>query len=170
LAEKIKRLALILPAGPGTYKLLGVRLTSGKDQIPALSVDSSTIRAGEEGAYRYNGTTGRFFYDAQAISGAQEVVLEISQPNSWFEHYAGDYRDTSLSSHSLKIWRLKLLSGVFELPASELPTAAYYQLRLVALGKDGKVVGYVSDPINLQIAGEQIQVSSTKANSSERNK
>lgn len=155
LSQRITRLGVIVPIG-SVGKLLSVQLSNGQREMPVLQVDPQSIRSGEEGTYRFNSNSGSFFYDAEKILHAKQAVLELSKPNSWFEHYSGDYRDARLSSQALKRWKLNGLKGKFDLAANQLPSAAYYQVRLAALDADGQVAGYVSDPINLQISSQQV--------------
>src|SRR5262249_60280054 len=98
-------------------------------------------------------------YDVSNVKGASSAIVELSHPNGFFEHYSGTYRDRNLSPHAYKHFALAALRGRIEIPAAQFPGAGYYQLRVAALAADGRLAGYVSDPVNMQVASSQISAS-----------
>ncbi|HEY9679588.1 MAG TPA: hypothetical protein V6C76_16385 [Drouetiella sp.] len=161
MSGTIHQLKLELPNGVTVKKLT---LQSGADLIPTLEPDLSsppqkgrTVKEDEGGVSRPGRQIGPFKYDASKIQGADRVVFEISKADSWFEHYTGTYRDTSLSRESLIKQDVKPLSGQFKIPASELNRPGFYEIRVSAVDKNGKLIGYPSDPIDLQFSAEDIK-------------
>ena len=148
MAGNISRLRLDLPVGSIIHS---VKLTKGDSEIPKLIPDDATVRLDIEGAYRIPQGRALFKYDVSKMYLAKDVVVEVSKPDSWFEHYSGQLRDKTLSDKSLKSWHLGKTQGTFELDPSTLPVAGYYQVRIAAVDSKGQVVGYVSDPVNLQV-------------------
>lgn len=154
----IRHIALEFLPGHYTACLSGVRLARGVTEIPVLEPDWLTLREDSAGVVRPARSKAGFHYNVSALPGATGAVAELSKPNAWFEHYSGQYRDTELSPFALKRFELTQRQGTFEIPLSELPTPAYYQVRIAGVGADGHVVGYVSDPVNLQISEDPIRL------------
>ncbi|HEY9869074.1 MAG TPA: glycosyltransferase family 39 protein [Candidatus Obscuribacterales bacterium] len=154
----IRHIALeLLTGGNYTACLSGVRLLRGVTEIPVLEPDWKTLHEDLAGVARPVRSKAAFRYDVSALPGANRAVAELSKPNAWFEHYSGQYRDADLSPFALKRFELTQRQGTFEIPLSELPAPAYYQVRIAGVGADGHVVGYVSDPVNLQISEDSIR-------------
>jgi hypothetical protein len=156
LAKEVTQLKFYtVPDKPGD-KVHSFKFSSNHGQVPILTFDDPSVQESPDGTVRWWKNSGRFQYDASAIPGAKKVVLEISRPNSWFEHYTGELKDPQLSDKSMKVVELPLLKGVGVLPARTFPSSAYYEIRLAALSEKGEVIGAVSDPITLHITGQQI--------------
>ena len=136
---------------PGKATINSLNINRADKEIPQLVADDSTVTLAIEGVYRPTKEPLLFKYDATQIPKAKEVAVEVSKPDSWFEHYTGQLRDKTLSDKSFKSWRLGKLAGTFELDQNTLPAGGYYQVRIAAIDAQGHVAGYVSDPINLQI-------------------
>lgn len=141
---------------PGNYKLSNISFSNSAKRIPLLTGDPKTVKEELDGISYLIGTYGDFNYDASKIPGAVSVAIEISKPNAWFEHYTSELRDMSLSKNSLVTKYIQNTQGQFRLNASDLPTDAYYQIRLAALNSNGQMIGYISDPINIQVSATQI--------------
>lgn len=91
-------------------------------------------------------------YDTSQISGAVSAMVEISKPNSWFEHYTGTFRDDSPSEKALTKITLPLLKSTDQkIDLTSLKESGFYQLRIAAIDKEGAMTGYFSDPIVLQV-------------------
>ena len=163
LCSSIRAIGLDLPSGAYRNTLKRVELVSGASQIPVLSADQSHLPEDLAGVCRMSDSTCALEFDASSLAGASKVLVELSKPDSWFEHYGGGYHDRSLSEHSLRHWELASVQGRFEIPVSYFPAAGYYQVRIAGLSADGHMVGCTSDPINLQVASEQISGSSRRA-------
>lgn len=150
---------LRLDFSPGyEYQVRRVQLSSGKNVIPQLSIDESFMTESNSGVSYLSGSRAAFFYNAEALPGVAAVALEITHPNAWFEHYSGTYRMKELSAQALCRWRAKAPKGHMVLSCKAFPVAGYYQARITALDNNGAVIGYCSDPINLQISQEQIDL------------
>lgn len=91
-------------------------------------------------------------FDVSGVSDAQTAVVEVSEPNSWFEHYSGTLRDDKFADKRLRQIKSDAQSGLISVNADEFPCSGYYQLRAFAVNRQGNVVGYSSDPINVQVS------------------
>ncbi|MBI4532682.1 MAG: glycosyltransferase family 39 protein [Candidatus Melainabacteria bacterium] len=154
MAERINQIRLDLPT-QYNYNLKGVYLLTGDNALPCLEADESTLQEDNSGVWRMKSAICTFSYDASTIPGATQVAVEISKPDAWFEHYSGELRDSRLSEHALTHWQLNNVKGRFDIPLTAFPSAGYYEVRVAAANNNNKVLGYVSDPINLQIGPEQ---------------
>ncbi|MBI2809479.1 MAG: hypothetical protein HYX67_01420 [Candidatus Melainabacteria bacterium] len=52
---------------------------------------------------------------------------------------------------------LSAKSGQLDLPAKQLDRPGFYEIRVCAVDKNGKLIGFPSDPINLQFSAEDIR-------------
>lgn len=148
---RVHRLAISSPAPGVTVTVHGLALLSGRTAIPSLTPAGKNFTEDNSGVVRAFGKAGHFNYDASAIPGACAVVFEISKPNAWFDHYTNTYRDSSQSPKALKSWTSPNLSGNNQaLDLKQLKDPGFYELRIAAVGKQGEVVGYFSDPIMFQ--------------------
>lgn len=149
--ESIKRLMLQIPniAGAKLIELSNVELGSGQDLMPIL--EPINMARGVDGIDRMSGDKFQIHCDASKLPACDSIVLELSKPNSWFEHYSGTLRDKSLSEQALSKQTKKGTQASFDFTRKDFPQSAYYELRAFALGKDGKPIGVCSDPLNLQI-------------------
>ncbi len=163
MAGTINQLRLDIPFAATKVDFYGLSCSSGEKQIPNLSFDANVMHENVDGITYMNGHKATFTFDASQIPQAKSVLLEVSNPNSWFEHYTGDFRDMSPSAHCLTKYKIDSLKGSLNVEAKLFPYPAYYQVRLAALSSDGKVVGTFSDPVNLQIAQGQIDQSKAGA-------
>lgn len=154
MSGQISRLVFLLPAGK--YTLNGVYFVDGSALLPSLKIDPATISEELDGSNRISASSGNLIFDVSMIPKATAAAIEISKPDSWFEHYSGELRDRQLSSHSFKVLIQKITRGTFELNAGIFPAAGYYEVRVAGLSNQGKVLAYLSDPINLQVSAEQI--------------
>jgi hypothetical protein len=157
----IKRLRLDFSPGY-SYSLRQLALTNAEQEIPKLTIDQTEMQTAPSGVTYLKDNTARFSYDASSVNAACGIALELSKPNCWFEHYTGSFRDCCLSGQAMHTWRSNHLRGQATLSTSVFPAAGYYQIRLAALASDGKVTGYVSDPIDLQISQAQIETGQRK--------
>lgn len=156
VSEEIGRIKLEFPFKNYRRSVEGIALLNGQPEIAHLSADPAFLHEAPDGNSYLNGNVGTFDYDASRLPGVKQVAVELSQPNSWFEHYTGTYRDTKLSNKALRSWRTERTSGKFSLAARVFPTAGFYQVRILGLSGNGQVSGYCSDPINLQVDSGQI--------------
>jgi hypothetical protein len=152
LTERVNLVRLDLPTPLADVQLNGMTFLSGEKLIPQLFADENYLREDADGVSRLTKEKAVFEYDASQIDGADSFVVEVSKPNSWFEHYSGQMRDQELSKHALTRIVLKESKGKFEIQSRVFPMPAYYQVRLACLNKQGEVIGFVSDSINLQVS------------------
>lgn len=160
-SETIHQLKFELPSGMNIEK---ISLLSGENTIPTISPNTSapstngrTVAEDVGGVSRPGSNIGPFTYDISRIPGADHAVIEISKADSWFEHYSGTFRDQKLSPESSVAKALKAKSGQFDLPAKELDRPGFYEIRVCAVDKNGKLIGFPSDPINLQFSAADIR-------------
>ena len=144
------RLQIPTPNGASNGPRLGqLKINSAEGLMPELKAQNMAV--GLDGINRISEKKFEIRCDASRIPGCQSIRLELSKPNSWFEHYSGTLRDRQFSEHALKNYSKDGSAASFDFTRADFPTAAYYELRAFALDKDGKVIGFCSDPVNLQI-------------------
>ncbi len=162
LSETIHQLKFQLPAHVTISKL---NLTTGDGEIPQLEADAvrkndsgRTMAPDVAGICRPGNVLGYFSYDASKVAGADHVVIEVSKPDSWFEHYSGTLRDKRLSQEiSLADVSKDLQRTGCAIAAKRLGRPGFYQLRVSAVDKKGNLVGYPSDPLNLQFSSADVK-------------
>ncbi|MBS2002720.1 MAG: hypothetical protein JST44_14515 [Cyanobacteria bacterium SZAS LIN-5] len=160
-SESIHQLKFDLPDG---VKIKKVTLLSGESAIPTIAPDTTepkkdgrTVAEDVGGVSRPGRIIGPFTYDVSKVAGADHAVFEISKADSWFEHYSGTFRDKTLSPEALLTKSTTEKSGQFSLPAQELDRPGFYEIRVCAVDKNGKLCGFPSDPIDLQFSAEDIK-------------
>lgn len=157
---EIERLKLEIPAGwtalaakDGEDVEAGdsVTLLSGENLIPSIS--PYDLAEGKDSIFRMASDHFAINCNATQIPGCKSVRLELSKPNSWFEHYSGSFRDSKFSKpeHVLQVFNANGNKASFEFNRAQFPEPAYYELRAFALNEKGEPIGYCSDPLNLQI-------------------
>ncbi len=90
-------------------------------------------------------------FDATKIAGANYVMAEISKPFEYFDYFNSSYRQSSLSPKSMKKYSLEGLKGEMSLWNEDFKVAGEYDVRVAAFDKDGKLLGYVSDPVTIRM-------------------
>jgi hypothetical protein len=123
--------------------------------MPKLAIEPFQCSEDLDGVCHSETNTFNFNYDASQIPLAHKVKVEISRPNAWFEHYTGTYRNDSFSKYCLSSFTLESKQGKFQILPKEFPEPAYYQVRVFALNKNGSIIGYCSDPVNLQVSSQK---------------
>jgi protein O-mannosyl-transferase len=160
--ETIHQLRLQLP---NHMNIGSVNLIDSSTSIPSLVPDTSvpsakgrTVAEDVGGVSRPGPIIGPFNYDATKVTGADHLIIEISKADSWFEHYSGTYRDKKLSPEtSLVLKQAGLKQDHFSTASNQLERPGFYEIRVSAVDKDGKLVGYPSDPICLQFSSEDLR-------------
>ncbi len=153
MAEKIGRFALACPGHEGAVGLDSIRVLSGAGLIPELKCPGKA--PDERGIINLPPECKvlDLNFDVSTIAGAEKVLIEISNPNSWFEHYSGTFRDQSPSKHALGDKVIdELKNERYEFDLSEIKQSGFYQIRLAGLDKNNEVRGYFSDPLVLQVS------------------
>lgn len=139
-ALRLKSVSLV----PATRRLMPTLDLS--DETGAKAVDNRGIINIDRGAESL-----RLAYDASAIPNASAVVIQISRPNSFWEHSEGSYLANRLRDDALVTLRSEdLRNNDFALSLSALTQSGFYEVRLAA-SRDGEVTGYFSEPLILQI-------------------
>jgi hypothetical protein len=150
---QIHRIAIESPQPGAIVAVHGMSLVNGKHEIPTLEPTGKNFFEDESGVVRAGGKVGRFNFDAKSVNGANRALFEISKPDAWFEHYTNTYRDSAACPRALKSWTSQALQGrAQEFDLKQLSGAGFYELRMAAVGPDGEVVGYFSDPIMFQLS------------------
>ncbi len=90
-------------------------------------------------------------FDATKIAGANYVMAEISKPFEYFDYFNSSYRQSTLSPKSMKKYSLEGLKGEMTLWSEDFKVAGEYDVRIAAFDKDGRLLGYVSDPVTIRI-------------------
>lgn len=155
--QRIQRVKFQIPAGwtPTLLKENGadlgdtITIASGEKMIPLIVPQG--LAEGKDSIFRLASDHFSVRCDARNIPACKRLRLELSKPNSWFEHYAGSFRDRQLSKNALQQYTADGSEAVFEFKRSQFPDSAYYELRCFALNDAGEPIGFCSDPINLQI-------------------
>lgn len=139
-AVQLKSVA-IMPAARGLMPTLDL-----SDKAGAKAVDNRGIINIDRSAGSL-----RLAYDASAIPNASAVVIQISKPNSFWEHSEGSYLADRLRNDALATLRSDdLKNDDFDLSLAALKQSGFYEVRLAA-SRDGEVTGYFSEPLILQI-------------------
>ncbi|MFA6207968.1 MAG: glycosyltransferase family 39 protein [Candidatus Obscuribacterales bacterium] len=135
-----------------TLPIVAIESGTLLNQRPIVASDGKTLIEDGDGICRPKGKMPSFNYDATMVPGAVSVYVEVSKPNSWFEHYSGSFRATSKSpeaQHSHTLGKLKG-NGV-PITFTGVKGPGFFQMRLAALDQEGKIIGYFSDPLNFQL-------------------
>lgn len=127
--------------------------------VPTIKVDGKDLVMDNDGIARKRGPKPSFDYDVSEIPGAKSAYLEISAPNSWFEHYTGTYRDNQIregkpmENGGLSTSLSQVKGTHIPLTVGGLPADArgFYELRIIALDPEGNAIGYFSEPICFQL-------------------
>lgn len=132
--------------------------------VPTITVDGRELALDNDGIARKRGAKPAFNYDVSSIPGAHRALLQLSAPNSWFEHYSGTYRDSlqqEQTSGSAAAPQNNILSTTLsQVKGSGIPLTVsglapdakgFYELRVIALDAEGKPIGYYSEPICFQL-------------------
>lgn len=146
--DVITRLRLEIPDCAGT-KLANVQLAAAQTLMPALQ--PVQLAEANDGIFRLAGDHFQLECDGTKVPDCSGLVLELSKPNSWFAHYAGSQRESRFSQQSLKLFKSDRERNTFCFKRSDFPLPAYYEMRAFAVDRNGKPVGFCSDPIDLQI-------------------
>lgn len=130
-----------------------IRFVSNEKLVPALTVTAgSPLGEGVDGINRpVAADSFSVTLDASKIPNCKKVVVELSKPNSWFEHYTGTMRDKEFSKEAAKTFSGDQPKLEVKLTKRDFPSPAFYELRGFALDEKGKVIGFSSDPLLLQI-------------------
>jgi 4-amino-4-deoxy-L-arabinose transferase-like glycosyltransferase len=158
-SELIDKIKLSLPAKGSAVRLLSVVAESGERQIPALALQLAERNSAgdspheDEFGVTWSGSViGPIAFDVSKIPAASSAIYELTKRDCWFDHYSGVSRERQLAPEVLERGKLadgKLSSADAEVKPHGISQAGYYEFRIFAADKNGKPIGYCSDPINL---------------------
>jgi len=141
-----------LLVSPGKTKFESVRFLNLQNEIPKLSAASTYWVREQSGRMAPKSSNALVLnYDATMLPGASYVMAEISRPFEYFDYFDSSFRQSVLSGRSMKKYSLDKLKGEMELWPDDFKKSGEYDVRIAAFDKDGKLLGYVSDPITLHI-------------------
>ncbi len=83
--------------------------------------------------------------DANQVDNCARVKLEFSKPNYFFDNFATASHDVVLTSMIVDG-----TSGKNVINSQLFPVSGYYQIRAIALNKDGINTGEWSDPMTIK--------------------
>jgi hypothetical protein len=137
---------------PETIAISSIEALNVENQMPIVEADGRGLVEGPDGICRVHGARPSFSYNVSNVPGAAAAICEVSKPNSWFEHYSNTLRDKQVSKNALFVINWDKLKGRdILLSFAGIKDHGFYQIKVAAVDKDGKVLGYFSDPLNFQI-------------------
>ncbi len=146
-----QRISQLFVTPPKCHIVKSVELLDESSMVPAFRpIDDS--KPSNVGVYILNQCMGmKLRCDASKIDEAASLVVEISKPNLRFHELSNTYRDTQLNKHFSKHIRIDSTSTDFELKREMFSQPGRYDVRLVALSAKDDVVGFTSDPLEVEV-------------------
>ena len=80
------------------------------------------------------------------ISDASSALVELTEPDGAFIHTTGTLLESAPRNSGVVAWIQEGLRGEVTIEKSRLPKRGRYQIRVMAIDKDGKGLGYFSYP------------------------
>lgn len=154
LTPVVHRFFVVIASGNSPIRIQQLNLLEGSGFCASLNHHPFTDGyLGPDGIFYLSNKMNSFKvdFDVNSITGAKGVLLEVSKPNTWFEHQSKSFKDTAPCKNALFSKKLTTLSGTLELKTQELTAPGYYEVRVAALDSDGNVLGYFSDPLVFQL-------------------
>jgi hypothetical protein len=139
----IESLQIQFPA-TGQAAVCNFKLSAAAKLVPQLSIAGGS--ASPSGVYPLLSRPLTLQYDGSKISGCQSLMLEISQPNYFFDHCLKSAACPA-TAHTI---RTASPSGRFILHPSYFPTHGLYQIRSHGLDAAGKISGEYSDVVTIE--------------------
>lgn len=137
---------------PGKIKIESVRFLNLGGEIPKLDAPPENWTREQSGRMSPKSPDSLVLnFDATMIKGANHVMAEISRPFEYFEYFDPTFRQVVMSQRSMKRYSLEGLKGRMELWPDDFKVHGEYDVRIAAFDKDGKLLGYVSDPVTLHL-------------------
>jgi hypothetical protein len=155
LTDIVHRLFVVIASGNSSVRVNQLRLLCGNDLIPSLRHhDFAEGYLSPDGIFYLTEKMTNFKadYNLQNVTGAKSARLEVSRPNTWFEHTSKSFRDNVCSEDALFSKSISELNGTINIETKELKGPGYYEMRIAALDANKNVVGYFSDPLIYQMA------------------
>ena len=154
LTPVIHRFFIVIASGNSPIQIQQLKLLEGSGFCASLNHHPfKDGYLGPDGIFYLSNKMDSFRvdFDVNSITGAKGALLEVSKPNTWFEHQSKSFKDTAPSNNALLSRKLTTLSGTIELKTQELAAPGYYEVRVAGLDSDGNVLGYFSDPLVFQL-------------------
>lgn len=143
---------LQLIALPGDIEVKSVSFLNLSNEIPKLSAPPRQWYREQCGPLVPKDKTAIVLnFDASGLEGAKFVMAEISRPYDYFEFRQHTFRQDIMSNRSLKKYSLEGLKGEMTLWPEDFKDAGEYQVRVGAFDKDGRLIGYLSDPVTIRL-------------------
>ncbi len=143
---------LQLTVSPPSTEITSVKFLNLENEIPKLSASPDRWTRQQNGTVAPKSNDALVLnFDATKIAGASHVMAEISKPFEYYEYFNASYRQDALSPNSLKKYSLEGLKGEMDLWREDFKVPGEYDVRVAAFNKDGKLIGYVSDPVTISI-------------------
>ncbi|MBU6450653.1 MAG: hypothetical protein KGS72_02665 [Cyanobacteria bacterium REEB67] len=133
---------------------LDLQFLSGEQVAPTLHATvsgESAIDARLSSKLLAGGQILTLAFDAEKLSGACGVKLEILPPYHYFDHYNRQLTAPDFNSRDLKVVETRGLKGCFVLKANDFPKSAVYQCRVGAVDAQGKIIGDFSEAITIDV-------------------
>jgi len=137
----VKKLEILFGAAE-QIELANMRLLSARDLVPRLDVEGEEPRPTGEFVVKDDNLT--LSWDTRAIESSAGILMETSQPNFFFDAQA---RRVDL----LESTTIHGSEGRRTISTRDVPEGSYLQVRIHALGENGKPLGEFSDPVTVFI-------------------
>lgn len=138
--EPLIRKLEILFGSAEQIELADMRLLPSRTLVPRLDVEGNEPRPTGEFVVKDDNLT--LSWDTTAIESSAGILMETSQPNFFFDAQA---RKVDL----LESTTIQQAEGRRTISTSGVPEGSYLQVRIHALGKNGKPLGEFSDPVTV---------------------
>ena len=138
----IGRIGIELPSAHSII-IKNIRILADTHIVPTLRVLDQP--ADNRGVYSVGKNGFLLQAEAQNVSNCVMIKLEFSKPNYFFENLTGQDSEAILTSMTT--------SGCIEknvINSQLFPMSAYYQIRAIALNKEGVSQGEWSDPVTIK--------------------
>jgi hypothetical protein len=138
----IKRIGIQMPV---THSMIikNISIVSDTHIVPKLTLVEQ--QADNTGVYPVGRKGLLLQVDASQVDDCANVKLEFSKPNYFFDNLSGASRDAVLTSMIVDGTASKSVIN-----SQLFPDSAYYQIRAIAINKDGGNQGAWSDPVTIQ--------------------
>jgi len=138
----VKHIEIELPSAKSIL-IKNIRLLPDRLIVPELAVVDQ--QADNLGLYTFGKKGLILRANAEGIDNSGAVKLEVSKPNYFFDNFDGKSEDVVMTSLTIPN-----RSGIRVISSKLFPVSAYYQIRALALSKDGTGKGEWSYPITVK--------------------
>jgi hypothetical protein len=166
-SERISRLGFqFYPCPVVEYKISDLVVKSGNlSDVPKLFAGvpadpkSSGMVQDSLGMAHPQSRIGYLCYDASRVASCDHVVFQISKVDSWFEQSADTFRSSEVKSdqYSLSQDFKEFTGNQVCFSSARFKAPGFYEVRVGAVSKDGKILSTYSDPINFYLSEADIR-------------